>query len=84
MNLCFEMGRNIEAEWRNYWAMTCHSIWNWKNKEKHKNGYTWSYNPASVVKGSICNYALAASVIPTHRETQTSVVLVRWNPPPAG
>jgi hypothetical protein len=48
MNLCFEMGRNIEAEWRNYWAMTCHSIWNWKNKEKHNDNYNRPYNPASV------------------------------------
>jgi hypothetical protein len=42
---------NIETsfeDWRNYWVMACHSIWNWKNKEKHNDNYNRPYNPASV------------------------------------
>jgi len=47
MNLCLEVGWNIEDGWRNYFAMACHSIWNWKNKEKHNDSYSRPSNPAS-------------------------------------
>jgi len=73
MNLCLEVGWNIEEGRRNYRAMACHSIWNWKNKEKHNDSYSRPYNPASVVRRSLRNYHLAVNAITTQRENQSRV-----------
>jgi hypothetical protein len=29
----------MDIEWQNIWATTCHSLWIWRNKEKHNNHF---------------------------------------------
>jgi ribonuclease HI len=84
MNLCLEVGCNMEEDWRNYWAMACHAIWSWRNKERHVDSYTRPYNPASVVMSNMKNYSLSVNAITTQAEHQRIVVSVRWSPPPRG
>jgi hypothetical protein len=84
MNLCKEVGWNREIDWRNYWAMACHYIWSWRNKENHNENYNRPYNPANVVMRSMRTYNLAVRETSPQIEPRQRVVFVSWKPPPVG
>ncbi|PNX85234.1 ribonuclease H [Trifolium pratense] len=51
-------GIGIE-NWSNFWAIACHSIWKWYNKEAHDGSFNWPYNPHVVIKNYARDYDIA-------------------------
>lgn len=35
--------------WQDVWAIGCHCVWNWRNKELHEGNYVRPLDPMSVI-----------------------------------
>ncbi|GAU24377.1 hypothetical protein TSUD_390860 [Trifolium subterraneum] len=57
--------------WSSFWAIACHSIWKWYNKEAHDGSFTRPYNPRVVIKNYARDYNIA--------KTADNIVQVRNN-----
>jgi len=79
-NLSTIAGWNTSAEWRDFWAVACHSLWTWRNKELHDEGFPRPIYPAQHVLQVVKNYALAFMVNASRHET----ILIGWKPPDNG
>lgn len=43
------LGWEPNSDWAAIWAMTCHLLWTWRNKEKHEANFIRPFLPGRVV-----------------------------------
>ncbi|GAU46417.1 hypothetical protein TSUD_134470 [Trifolium subterraneum] len=58
-----EIGWNLNVAWKDLWAQACHSIWYWRNKEKHDDSFERPINPAQHVMINTRNYEVVDSIV---------------------
>jgi ribonuclease HI len=83
INLNNSVNWSCNIEWSAYWAIACHSLWFWRNKENHEEGFIRPHNPAHHVMTTAMEYAAAAQNTKVVKESEKVVTLVKWNPPKA-
>jgi hypothetical protein len=57
------MSEKFNGEWSNFWAMVCHLVWSWKNKEKHDDKFLWPVKQAEFVRQRLHCYKMADKVM---------------------
>jgi len=83
-NMRNEAGWMLEVDWKDFWAMACHCLWYWRNKEVHEANFVRPTNPYQFVRKRIRDYQLAMQASKVILEMPRSVVLVGWKPPAEG
>src|SRR4051812_35099722 len=68
--------------WCNMWAVGCHNLWNWRNKETYDVNYVRPHDVGKVVDGRLKEYKNAIEVNKHIMERSLTEILVRWNCPP--
>jgi len=48
-NMSDEVGWNNEVDWKNYWAIACHCLWYWRNKELYDDSFMRPASPTTHV-----------------------------------
>ncbi|GAU10806.1 hypothetical protein TSUD_425900, partial [Trifolium subterraneum] len=85
--MCFNLNNSItwrsSVEWCVYWAIACHSLWSWRNKEEHEESFIRPYNPAQVIMQKAVEYDSAARNTKVVTGREKVVTLIRWIPPKA-
>ncbi|WJX20403.1 very-long-chain 3-oxoacyl-CoA synthase [Trifolium repens] len=79
--LCYfiDENNNLEIAWRDFWALACHSIWKWRNKEKHEISFVRPTHPAQHVKMSALHYEMAVRMTSCVDKKPSQVVHIKWN-----
>ncbi|MCI36180.1 ribonuclease H, partial [Trifolium medium] len=49
-------------DWPSYWAIACHALWTWRNKEEHDDTFTRPYRPHLNIKKIKTDYETATRV----------------------
>jgi ribonuclease HI len=84
MNLNGDIRWRNNIRWEDFWATACHSIWMWRNRELHDDGFNRPARPVINVMNSISDYyqARMTSCIVTKLPRATS--LIGWKLPAEG
>jgi hypothetical protein len=48
-NLDHDMEDSLDFGWMNVWAMSCHMLWLWRNKEHHDGNFIRPMRPHSYI-----------------------------------
>lgn len=83
-NLSTVAGWNTSAEWRDFWAVACHSLWTWRNKELHDEAFSRPIYPAQHVLQVVKNYASAVKVNRVVNASRHETILIGGKPPENG
>ncbi|CAJ2653650.1 unnamed protein product [Trifolium pratense] len=70
--------------WQSYWAIACHALWTWRNKEKHDDSFNRPYRPHLVIKQYMTEYEKSSQV--DHNVVVLPRVMrqIGWCPPSEG
>jgi ribonuclease HI len=83
LNLNNSVTWNRTLMWNAFWAVACHLLWSWRNKDVHEEGFIRPYNPVSHIIKCVTDYDTAVNnaAIVTGKEKVLS--LIRWISPKA-
>jgi ribonuclease HI len=73
--------RESNGAWSEFWALSCHCLWTWRNKECHDDDFVRPYQPVSFIAQLSREYKNAASNNHVVTARNQSVVLIGWSPP---
>jgi hypothetical protein len=62
------------GEWRDIWAMVCHSLWMWRNKETHDEEFIRPIQPVNYVYKCVEDYQHAKQVTDMIGEASTPLL----------
>jgi ribonuclease HI len=83
-NMSNEVGWNNEVDWKNYWAIACHCLWYWRNKELYDDSFMRPASPINHVLKLVKDYKNADKVSRVVTSSHREMVFVGWKPPPNG
>jgi ribonuclease HI len=72
---------NNGGKWCDFWAIACHCMWNWRNKEMHVEDFIRPIRPVQHVLKMVDDYVQAKRSNEIVVQRHQSVVMVRWLPP---
>jgi hypothetical protein len=70
--------------WKSFWAIACHLLWTWHNKEEHDERFIRPWQPHKIIKRYMSDYKgarLVDNVISASPRTQRCI---SWFPPRDG
>ncbi|MCH79377.1 putative non-LTR retroelement reverse transcriptase [Trifolium medium] len=70
--------------WKEFWAMACHRVWMWRNKESHDDNYQRPINPMQQVMRSNHDYLISERANNYVFERNKMLHEVYWQPPAEG
>src|SRR4051812_36482341 len=47
VNLNLNTTGNVDSSWSDFWAIACHCLWTWRNKETHDDSF---HRPLNVIQ----------------------------------
>jgi ribonuclease HI len=80
-NLNNSISWSCNIDWSVYWAVACHSLWFWRNKENHEEGFIRPYNPAQAIMKQATEYDLASNNARIVTGKEKTISLIKWSPP---
>jgi ribonuclease HI len=83
-NLNGEIQGDGMVNWPSFWALACHSLWSWRNKEYHNENFLRPSEPIQIIKQRVNDYLLVCKADSVIRSGSTSVQHVGWLPPSDG
>jgi ribonuclease HI len=72
------------ADWCETWAITCHCLWSWRNKELFDEEFIRPLHEVHVIQQKVQEYKNAARLNRAMVEKPQTVALIKWNPPREG
>ncbi|MCI11142.1 ribonuclease H protein [Trifolium medium] len=72
------------VDWNGYWAMACHFLWSWKNKEDHDSNVMRPPAAWNQVRKLAIDFMEARNKNIVMHNTSRRQIQVRWNPPMVG
>ncbi|GAU15126.1 hypothetical protein TSUD_08640 [Trifolium subterraneum] len=67
--------------WQSYWAIACHALWTWRNKEEHNDMCTRPFNPHMHIMKLMTDYAMVEQVNYNVVPVTRVMGQVGWCPP---
>lgn len=67
--------------WRDLWAIACHSLWRWRNKEVHDERFIRPHHPSRHICLYAASYANLLQGLDVENVRASSTIWVRWLPP---
>jgi ribonuclease HI len=71
-------------DWSCTWAMACHMVWTWRNKEKYDANFIRPIKQTEVIRQRITCYGLADRIIDNVSQFQQAIIQIGWTPPGSG
>lgn len=68
-------------DWKEYWAVACHLLWFWRNKDLHSLDFVRPHKPWIVVQQSHYDIALHNNKL---HDIPKQQLFTRWTTPPMG
>ena len=84
LNLSNDVGWNQDIEWRSFWAMACHFLRSWRNKENHDVNFKRPTHQSQHAFKSVSYYYVVNKANRLVIENPRRVVLIGWKPPSVG
>jgi ribonuclease HI len=81
LNVRKEVQRRNGGAWCDFWATACHSLWMWRNKETHDDGYVRPIHIVRQVRQRVDEYYQAQRTHEVMKHRESLVVHVGWLPP---
>jgi ribonuclease HI len=81
LNLTNAMQWNGVGNWCDFWALCCHSIWNWRNKEMFDESFMRPSRPLPLLMKMLQEYNDAVTDSMVVGGIQKMVSLIGWKPP---
>ncbi|GAU12910.1 hypothetical protein TSUD_73970 [Trifolium subterraneum] len=72
---------NGKGSWCDFWALCCHCIWNWRNKELFEENFLRPPRPVQHVLKLIGDYMSATSKDDIIALRNQEVTMIGWSPP---
>jgi ribonuclease HI len=72
---------NGEANWGDFWALCCHCIWSWHNKELFDVGIVRPSRPVPILMKMMQEYKEVVTTSMVVTRTEKVVNLIGWKPP---
>lgn len=71
---------NFEDDWTNFWAIACHVIWEWHNRDRHDDKFNMSFDMLSAIAARIHQYKVAPcnNIVMERNEVER---LISWSLP---
>ncbi|CAK8575090.1 unnamed protein product [Lathyrus sativus] len=73
-----------EAGWSVFWAMACHSICFWQNREDHNEEFVRPFNPTLHMHGRLKEYEDALVLNKKVVRRNKKIMLIKWIPTKLG
>jgi ribonuclease HI len=70
--------------WVEIWATTCHSFWNWRNKEAYEEDFIRPTHPVHSIMQKTLEYNTAARLNDSMANKPATVQQIGWKPPKEG
>jgi ribonuclease HI len=70
-----------EANWGDFWALCCHCIWSWRNKELFDVGFVRPSRPVPILMKMMQEYKEAVTTSMVVTRAEKVVNLIGWKPP---
>ncbi|CAJ2645452.1 unnamed protein product [Trifolium pratense] len=84
LNLWSEDDGKLGVGWNNYWAMACHLLWTWRNKEFHDGNFIRPLRPHSYIFQRTKEYLDVEKASRLVFDKVKEVVQIQWKPPSSG
>jgi ribonuclease HI len=84
MNLGSKGRKSAFDDWSCMWAMACHMVWTWRNKEKYEDNFFRPIKQADAVRQRISCYGLAANIMNDSYQSLQVIRHIGWFPPSFG
>jgi ribonuclease HI len=81
LNITNAVQWNGEGNWCDFWALCCHCIWNWRNKEMFDESFVRPSRPLPMLLKMLQEYNDAVTNSMVVAGTQKMVSLIGWKPP---
>jgi hypothetical protein len=82
MTMAMDEGEN--SVWMRFLAITCYSLWFWRNKLVHDDAFVMPMNPCTEIKRKIHHYDVVANMVVANASPMTVIEEIRWLPPKMG
>jgi ribonuclease HI len=69
------------GSWSEFWALCCHCLWKWRNKELFEDDYVRPARPIQHIMVLIQEYMGAISNNKVATRSNQTVMVIRWHPP---
>jgi ribonuclease HI len=80
-NLKNSISWNSLGDWCDVWAVSCHSLWYWRNKEAHDVSFVRPNRPVQQVMKLVGAYMNVLKNDKVIVEQSRTMAMIRWNPP---
>ncbi|KAK2448079.1 TMV resistance protein N [Trifolium repens] len=74
---------NATVDWCDFWALVCHCLWTWRNKEQHIDSFVRPYRPVQYIMKLVDDYVHATNTISAVIERNRMISMIAWVPPKA-
>jgi ribonuclease HI len=81
LNLNNSISWNDISDWCEVWAVACHSLWSWRNKEIHEVNFVRPSRPSWQVLKLLGDYIHAAKNNKIMVEKNRNMAMIGWKPP---
>jgi ribonuclease HI len=72
---------NGVGSWSEFWALCCHCLWTWRNKELYQEDFVRPSRPLPIIMKMVQEYNDAVSSTMVVNSSDRVEALIRWEPP---
>ncbi|KAK2430741.1 Polynucleotidyl transferase, ribonuclease H superfamily protein [Trifolium repens] len=84
ININYSVEDENQIKWCSLWAVTCHSLWMWRNKESHDSNISRPPDLWRWIRKIACDYKLAIQEGKNMERGRKTLVNIGWTPPTLG